>query len=600
MAENGAKVTVSVNDLVSAPLIKINQSLARFQEQGQKTLAPFKNLNKEFGRFYDLTGIRKLSGALKGTTGDIVAMSKAGGALADVFKIGVTGGILGAVAAVGKLVLATNGAVVSTKVQASNLGISYQQDERLDAIGRQRGLSQGQVGAAFESSQDAIRNAIIHPGSNPILINQFRPGGVFGNLHANVSDPRHPFQANYQQQQLMLRDIANIKDARLRHQISSAAGLSGTNAITDMGENQVNQYISNANRLNVGKDYSKGATDLQTALGNLDTQFSTMSSNLVGPLREPFAKFVGQMTDLANTAIKFENAHPLESLVIAMGGFSAALAVVSKSLAFVLGIAGKFVGIGGKDAAKAVETVASDAVGAGKKFIGSNAISGVTGALEDSPGILTKVAGAWKFIPIVGELGGLLYTGAQQVNDIYQGFADPSSVLNPLVSRQLAGYNPVYNPAGSSMGGFRNIRNNNPGNLKFAHQDGATEDSSGFAVFKTMNEGIQATAHQLMLDQDRGARSIMALEKDWDKDPNAAAHANMIAKQLGVNANSAFDLTNPDNMNRFITALSQTEGGKVDIQITHKSDGTHKVSATSSGKGISKPKVATSLPPTFV
>src|SRR5208282_5141246 len=48
------------------------------------------------------------------------------------------------------------------------------------------------------------------------------------------------------------------------------------------------------------------------------------------------------------------------------------------------------------------------------------------------------------------------------------------------------------------------VRNNNPGNLKFANQDGATEEAgTGFAQFATVQEGRDALLRQLVLYQER-------------------------------------------------------------------------------------------------
>lgn len=45
--------------------------------------------------------------------------------------------------------------------------------------------------------------------------------------------------------------------------------------------------------------------------------------------------------------------------------------------------------------------------------------------------------------------------------------------------------------------GNLNVRNNNPGNLKFAGQPGATLGDNGFAVFQSMDDGFAALNRQL-------------------------------------------------------------------------------------------------------
>ena len=46
--------------------------------------------------------------------------------------------------------------------------------------------------------------------------------------------------------------------------------------------------------------------------------------------------------------------------------------------------------------------------------------------------------------------------------------------------------------------------NNNPGNLRFAHQTGALQGVGGFARFETPEAGYRAMADQVRLDAGRG------------------------------------------------------------------------------------------------
>lgn len=52
--------------------------------------------------------------------------------------------------------------------------------------------------------------------------------------------------------------------------------------------------------------------------------------------------------------------------------------------------------------------------------------------------------------------------------------------------------------------GSRSYRNNNPGNLRYAGQAGATgADDSGFAIFDSYDDGFAALINQLQLDASR-------------------------------------------------------------------------------------------------
>ncbi len=53
--------------------------------------------------------------------------------------------------------------------------------------------------------------------------------------------------------------------------------------------------------------------------------------------------------------------------------------------------------------------------------------------------------------------------------------------------------------------GSRSYRNNNPGNLVYVGQAGATSDPDGFAVWPTYAAGLQGEKNQIVLDATRGA-----------------------------------------------------------------------------------------------
>jgi hypothetical protein len=55
----------------------------------------------------------------------------------------------------------------------------------------------------------------------------------------------------------------------------------------------------------------------------------------------------------------------------------------------------------------------------------------------------------------------------------------------------------IFHFEGGNPGNL-NVRNNNPGNLKFAGQPNATEGDKGFAVFPSLQDGFAALNAQLM------------------------------------------------------------------------------------------------------
>lgn len=122
--------------------------------------------------------------------------------------------------------------------------------------------------------------------------------------------------------------------------------------------------------------------------------------------------------------------------------------------------------------------------------------------------------------------------------------------------------------AGGKSAGFvpRNIRNNNPGNLNFARQDGASLESgpdARFAKFGTMAEGVAALQHQLMLYKSRGIDtlediiSIYAPKKDKN---DTAGYIAFLAKKLGVGAKDHLDFGNQNVLRGLISNISRMEG----------------------------------------
>jgi hypothetical protein len=96
--------------------------------------------------------------------------------------------------------------------------------------------------------------------------------------------------------------------------------------------------------------------------------------------------------------------------------------------------------------------------------------------------------------------------------------------------------------------GDRNVRNNNPGNLKFAGQPGATLGDDGFAVFPSLDSGFAALDRQLTKTTNEmptltltqffarylGQSDFLTPKVTSQGDP--FSYANTVAGKLGVSA----------------------------------------------------------------
>lgn len=115
--------------------------------------------------------------------------------------------------------------------------------------------------------------------------------------------------------------------------------------------------------------------------------------------------------------------------------------------------------------------------------------------------------------------------------------------------------------------GPRGIRNNNPGNLNFVGQAGATKEegpNGRFAVFSSMEEGIAALVKQLQRYSARGIDTIRELVNTYapGSDGNdTGAYMGALAKALGIGADDKLDLSNPQQLAALVKGITNHENG---------------------------------------
>jgi hypothetical protein len=130
--------------------------------------------------------------------------------------------------------------------------------------------------------------------------------------------------------------------------------------------------------------------------------------------------------------------------------------------------------------------------------------------------------------------------------------------------RQHGGALPPRSEAAPSGGpGASTVTNNNPGNLTFANQPGATRTpGSQFATFPDAATGVAATADQLVINQDQhGMQSVTDQVHRWvgpkdvrDKPKEVARYVADTAAALGVDPNARVDWHDPAVQAKFIQA----------------------------------------------
>lgn len=123
-----------------------------------------------------------------------------------------------------------------------------------------------------------------------------------------------------------------------------------------------------------------------------------------------------------------------------------------------------------------------------------------------------------------------------------------------------------------ALSGVRGIRNNNPGNLGFANQKGASrENGSGrFAAFNTPEEGLAAMSKQLDLyytgksnNVTGPAQSVSAIISAWapDNENDTKAYISQVAKELNVSPTAKLNLNDPSTKMALMQAIVKKENG---------------------------------------
>lgn len=128
-------------------------------------------------------------------------------------------------------------------------------------------------------------------------------------------------------------------------------------------------------------------------------------------------------------------------------------------------------------------------------------------------------------------------------------------------------------PGQTFPGNERGIRNNNPGNIEFAGQDGATSDGR-FAQFRTPFEGLRALSRQLLRYYDgkttgKQLRSVSDIVSTWappTKDGkvenDTLAYIAHISQMLGVSPDAEINLRDPNVMTTMMNGIIQKENGR--------------------------------------
>lgn len=111
----------------------------------------------------------------------------------------------------------------------------------------------------------------------------------------------------------------------------------------------------------------------------------------------------------------------------------------------------------------------------------------------------------------------------------------PQSASSTIAAtiQQVEGYIP---PNAQYPNGSLAYQNNNPGNLRYVGQAGATQGVGGFAAFPTYDDGLAALQNQIQIYAGEGLtiQQMMNIYAPASDGNNPSSYANTIASALGV------------------------------------------------------------------
>ena len=140
---------------------------------------------------------------------------------------------------------------------------------------------------------------------------------------------------------------------------------------------------------------------------------------------------------------------------------------------------------------------------------------------------------------------------------------NPHTVKGANIQSDIPGAEPEQYAQATKRG----ERNNNPGNLNFAGQAGASLERPGgrFARFETAFDGLRALARQLMLYAGRGINSVEKIVSTWapaSDNNNTTAYIRAVSQRLGVDPRAALNMSDPQTMSALMSSIIQHENGR--------------------------------------
>lgn len=213
------------------------------------------------------------------------------------------------------------------------------------------------------------------------------------------------------------------------------------------------------------------------------------------------------------------------------------------------------------------------------KFSGKAFFDSLIKSITDSIKVLGNLVDALKHVmdgdfsaayTSLKKAGGIIVENAKDsiAGGIYEKF---NSKLNEYLPEWMGGSPSEPEQHAQSAQDPRGIRNNNPGNIDYRGQSGASLEKSGgrFARFETAYDGLKALSRQLMRyfegkTTGKPLQTLNDIISTWapGNENNTSAYIAQMSKRMGVSPNAILNLKDPQVMSSLMNGIIHHENGR--------------------------------------
>ncbi len=564
-SRSGFSIVISATDSASRQIDAINKRLAAMR-------APVERVQRSLAKFADLSGITTLSHGMSNLARTSLQAFENMGRM-----VPALGAITGAASIAGIMRLTSSWAEATTQLAnaAQRAGVTTPELQRLENAARLAGVSGDALASGMRGLKDNLVNMVA--GRAPGAVAMFNTLEVaWRNADGsarNVSEVL-PELAN---------KIAAIRDPTLQARAATdafgGAGEAllpflrqGAAGIAELTREAQAHGIMTERQVQAARDLNKAQVALRESVEGLGNSIAATLAPTLRPMLESMSRWIDANRDWIATGLS-EKVNEFAGFVKSIDWIA-----VEKGIT-------EF-GQGANAAAKAVGGWQNVIEGLFALMAARFAITMITPFVTLGAAILKAGEG----LAALGKLAAPTWLGPLTLAlQAYNDFRNPPQLApsswpsNSPFWRDMPGStlrdnpnSPLYaGPTGAERalqaaqdwlhGAPRGIRNNNPLNLGYSPDQGATGSDGRFGTFKSMQEGVAAADRQLLKYQDRDhINTLSGILAKWapGSENDTGAYVNDVAKQIGVDPNAPINLHDRAMMAAMNEAMARHETGR--------------------------------------